>query len=1285
MKARRATMGLTAEPVDLLSSSSLCQPHREMRGAAMSLPAAASGFVVFLLFVSAVQGQSGWEVKCNPPQICASKGSTAEIHCTYRYPPTVTIVTNKFWFTKQKRNGDYVDLRTDPEYSGRVKYDCDQNKCTLRITDVTDRDSAEYKFVVVTDQPDGKYTGLPGVTLSVADLQVQVNSLEVQKPFSWAEMTCRSSCRLPGHLHYAWFKNEWKIWEEVSDSYSDYVGAADVYSCAIDGYEASRSPPVYAPKLPSVWVSPSGVIVEGCSVNLTCSSDANPAANYTWYKENQTLLKNEQQLVFRSIRSSDTGQYFCTAENKLGRKQTKDIFLDVKYAPKLPSVSVSPSGEIVEGSSVTLTCSSDANPAATYTLYKESQTLLQGPEGIYRFTSISSTDSGIYLCKSENQYGQINSPSLCIDVLYAPKLPSVSVSPSGEIKEGSSVTLTCSSDANPAANYTWYKENEDSPKASGQNFTITDFIGEHSGNYYCEVQNKRGRHNSTLHLNVVAGNSAVIMNIIRLTLMGLMVIPLLLLHLWMRKKKTVIVTAEPHEPVEMIEVDPSPVYEYISDTEPKEEGNLVGHQPDLCLLLVDHSGKLTPFFSPHREMSGAAMSSPAAARGFAVFLLFASVAQGEDVWEVTYTSTQICALKGSTVDIECSYRYPTRINGQDTEVQEEIWFKGDEQIHLQRGGDKNCALRIRDLRESNSAEYKFMFTTNQPDGKYTGSPGVTVTVADLQVQVDRLEIYQFNSWAEMKCQSSCRLPGHLHYTWYKNGLKIWEQASDSYSGFFYPADSFSCAVRGYEMFPSPPVYAPKRPSVSVSPSIEIVEGSSVTLTCSSDANPAASYTWYKRKIYEYSHRFSKEPQIVFRSIQSSDTGQYFCRAENKLGRKQSEDFFVDVKYAPKLPSVSVSPSIEIEEGSSVTLTCSSVANPAASYTWYKRNANPDPLGKEPQLVFRSIQSSDAGQYFCRAENKLGKKRSEDFFVDVKYAPKLRPVSVSPSVEIVEGSSVTLTCNSDANPAASYTWYKETGHESLHPLGKEPQLVFMSIQSSDAGQYFCTAENELGRKQSEDFFVDVKYAPKLPSVSVSPSGEIVEGSSVTLTCSSDANPAANYTWYKESKASPQASGQSFTITDSRPEHSGNYYCEAQNRRGSLNNTLHLSVVAGAGGLIAAVTIPVVLLVIISLSVFLWIRKKRASNESSETEEGPGNRERGRIATEQDDLQYASILFSSNQSDLLYSNIRPAQPLRHMEQQEATEYSAIKYISTSSALRTGGQEEDPAALYSTVNKS
>ncbi|XP_030284207.1 B-cell receptor CD22-like [Sparus aurata] len=446
---------------------------------------------------------------------------------------------------------------------------------------------------------------------------------------------------------------------------------------------------------------------------------------------------------------------------------------------------------------------------------------------------------------------------------------------------------------------------------------------------------------------------------------------------------------------------------------------------------------------------------------------------------------------------------------------------------------------------------------------------------DFQVKVGRSS---YSGKRELKCHSSCRLPARSSYIWYKNGQKIQSQTSSTYSYHFNSVDSYSCAVKGHEDFPSPPVYAPRLPSLSVSPSAEIVEGSSVTLTCSCDANPAANYTWYKKNGDPDLHPLSKEPQLVFSSIQSSDSGEYYCTAENELGRRTSKYISINVTYAPRLPSVSVSPSAEIVEGSSVTLTCSSDANPAGHYTWYKEKQKVF-QGPEGFYHFSSISSEDRGNYSCKSENQYGEINSSSLFVDVQYAPKLPSVSVSPSAEIVEGSSVTLTCSSDANPAAKYTWYKNKGDPELHPLSKDPQLVFSSIQSSDSGEYYCTAENELGRRTSEYISINVTYAPKLPSVSVSPSAEIVEGSSVTLTCSSDANPAANYTWYKKNEDSPKASGQIFTITDFRAEHSGNYSCEAQNRRGRHNSSLHLIVVAGSSTTTVMINIIRLILVVL----------------------------------------------------------------------------------------------------------
>ncbi|XP_071361151.1 myelin-associated glycoprotein-like isoform X2 [Trachinotus anak] len=581
-----------------------------MRGAALSMAAAAIGFVL-LIPVSVIQGQNGWGVTYSPTYICAIKGSTVEIGCTYTHPYTVTQVQERFWFTKES-NGFHVDLRTEPEYSGRVQYYFGENACTLTITDLRESDSAEYKFRFTTNRPGGKYTGSPGVTLFVADLQVQVMRSEVSHMSSnSAQFMCHSSCYLPADQAYIWYKNGQNIQETTSSHfYLDNFNPADSYSCAVRGHEDVPSPsvsghwgvaypytqicafkgstveihctyrypstmngqhtqvkkqfwftnlsdnepvdltndPKYSGRVkyhctendctltishlsesdsaeykfrfttnhqdgkyighPGVTLSVTDpqlqVNVRRLTVNwdspwteLECHIRCRPLhdLSYIWYKNDQEV-KGENSFYFVPFGSAE--KYRCAIR---GREHFRSPPV---YAPKLPSVSVSPSGEIVEGSSVTLTCSSDANPAAKYTWYKENQTLLQGPEGVYHFSSISSEDRGFYCCKCENPYGKINSSSLHVDVQYPPKLPSVAVSPSGEIVEGSSVTLTCSSDANPAAKYTWYKENEDSPKASGQIFTITDITTKHRGNYYCEAQNTRGRHSSAFNMTAVA-------------------------------------------------------------------------------------------------------------------------------------------------------------------------------------------------------------------------------------------------------------------------------------------------------------------------------------------------------------------------------------------------------------------------------------------------------------------------------------------------------------------------------------------------------------------------------------------------------------------------------------------------------------------------------------------------------------------------------------------------------------------------------------------------------------
>uniref|UniRef100_A0A3P9CCN2 B-cell receptor CD22 n=1 Tax=Maylandia zebra TaxID=106582 RepID=A0A3P9CCN2_9CICH len=335
---------------------------------------------------------------------------------------------------------------------------------------------------------------------------------------------------------------------------------------------------------------------------------------------------------------------------------------------------------------------------------------------------------------------------------------------------------------------------------------------------------------------------------------------------------------------------------------------------------------------------------------------------GQNGWSVTYTSTHICALKKSTVDIGCSYSYPSTRHNMNTAVQKRLWSikNKDEPLDLKtyapysrraeyRFHENDCTLRITDLRERDSDEYKFRFVTNQPDGSYTGSPGVTLTVRRLL------------SHTELQCHSSCDVIDPPSYVWYKNGQKIEEETSlrVSVGG---DDSSYSCAVKGHEGYLSPKLYY-----VLVNPSAEAEEGTSVSLNCGFNANPAANYSWYKGNIQT---RISEGTVLDFSSIQPSDSGEYYCTAENELGRSASQSIFINVKYAPKPVNVSVTPSGEIVEGNSVTLTCSSDANPAAKYTWYKGNNN-KPQSVDTQLVFTSIQRSESGQYRCRAYNSVG--------------------------------------------------------------------------------------------------------------------------------------------------------------------------------------------------------------------------------------------------------------------------------------------------------------------------
>ncbi|MBN3307468.1 CD22 protein, partial [Amia calva] len=545
---------------------------------------------------------------------------------------------------------------------------------------------------------------------------------------------------------------------------------------------------------------------------------------------------------------------------------------------------------------------------------------------------------------------------------------------------------------------------------------------------------------------------------------------------------------------------------------------------------------------------------------------------------VMYPASQICALRGSSVLIPCTYNYPDNATVTERKWSKDITSNWDAPPYIYQSNgasldsdytgrvqyteiNKSCRFMLTGIKNNDSGSYYFRIKINMQPNAYSGVPGVSLNVVVTSTGSD--EIFLVDN-VTLTCSTTSCSPNQTEFTWFKDGRPTYNTTSNtlSFNNVSYGLyGNYSCAPKDNTSIQSPQItlnvkYAPVNTSVSVSPSGEIVEGSSVTLTCSSNANPPVqNYTWFKTNGAAVWEKGSGQ-SFTITNISPGDSGQYYCEAQNSIGA-QNSSVTLNVQYAPKSTSVSVSPSGEIVEGSSVTLTCSSNANPPVqNYTWFKTNgAAVWEKGSGQSFNITEVISGDSGQYYCEAQNSIGAQKSS-VTLNVQYAPKDTSVSVSPSGEIVEGSSVTLTCSSNANPPEqNYTWFKTNGAAVLEK-GSGQSFNITEISSGDSGQYYCEAQNKHGAHNSTAVSVTVADAPRNTSVSVSPSGEIVEGSSVTLTCSSNANPPVQrYTWFKTNGAAvwEKGSGQSFTIAEISSGDSGQYYCEAHNKHGAHNST------------------------------------------------------------------------------------------------------------------------------------
>ncbi|XP_071253849.1 sialoadhesin-like isoform X2 [Salvelinus alpinus] len=829
---------------------------------------------------------------------------------------------------------------------------------------------------------------------------------------------------------------------------------------------------LFSPKNTSVSVSPSGPVVEGSSMALTCSSNANPAVSYTWYRVNgvQVTTVGSSRMLTIQV-SADNSQFYCEARNDHGSQNSSVIQLDLPYPPMYTSVLVSPSGPVVEGSSVTLTCSSNANPAVgSYTWYRVNGVQVTSIGDGEKHQTQVYTDQRKFYCEARNVHGTQNSSVFELDVMYSPKNTSVSVSPSGSVIEGSSVTLTCNSNANPAVKtYTWYtiRGGRGTPVKNMPELTVQVLTD--NSMFYCEAKNDHGIQKSSafqLDMMYPPKNTSVSVSPSDSVLEG----------------SSVSLTCNS---------DANPAVSYTWYRVNGVQVTSIGHGDN-------HQ---TQVYTDHRQFYCGATNDHGSKNS--------SVIELDVLYPPKNTAVSVSpsgsVVEGSFVTLTCS-------SNANPAVKNYTWYRVN-------GGPGTQIANEKELKTEASIDNHQFYCQARNDHGTKNSSIILLNVIyppkNTSVSVSPSSSAIEGSSVTLTCSSNANPPVGS-YTWYRvNREQVTELGSSRMLTIKVPADNsqFYCETRnrlGYQnssVTQLDGMYPPKNTSLSVSPSGSVVEGSSVTLTCSSNANPAVkTYTWYRVNGNEGVIVGSGQ-SFTFNKIAINDSGRYYCEAENKHGVDNSTTTNIDVTYPPKNSSVSVSPSSSVIEGSSVTLTCSSNANPpVGSYTWYRVNREQvTEVGSSRMLTIKV--PADNSQFYCETRNRLGSQNSSVTQLDGMYPPKNTSLSVSPSGSVVEGSSVTLTCSSNANPAVkTYTWYRVNGNEGVI-VGSGQSFTFNKIAINDSGRYYCEAENKHGVDNSTTTNIDVTFAPKiLPS-----SRCIRTADQINCTCESHGNPSPKVEW------------------------------------------------------------------------------------------------------------------------------------------------------------------------------
>ncbi|XP_060913974.1 basement membrane-specific heparan sulfate proteoglycan core protein isoform X6 [Labrus mixtus] len=1118
-------------------------------------------------------------VKVYPERVLAPQGGSVTLRCQVSGSPP-------HYFYWSREDGRPISSSADRRRQGAELYihsvqssDAGVYVCTCRDQRSTNRSRAEIVVTSVVSKPIEVTIEEPKAqTVRVGSTVNFICTAKSKSPAYTLVWTRNGNGKLPNRamdfngiltiqnvqpedagVYVCTGSNMFAMDEGNAILYVPEASKTEMFYTAYEMFEGHRKPAEGAQ--PVATINPSVLNVQqGQRAEFRCTVTGNPTPAIEWIggpgnRMSPRAVVRGGVLTFTAVDPADEGEYTCKALNTHGEHTARGSLYIQKSNPiglgTKPQVQVSPQNiKVHEGDTLRLYCRASGSPTPKLTWKKTgdqipAQARMDRTDiGTLLIPNIKMSESGTYVCEGSNSIGSSSSP-IEVTVIKADYSSSVvSIQPSiADVQEGQSLELNCFAPGNPPPKVTWTRASgrlSSNHQVLGSQLRILSASPEDSGEYICRVQGNLGNpgshvHQASVSVSVTSSSSRL---------------------------QSPIIAVEPHRASVRVGETASFRCRIYSGAQPiRLEWKLANNQPLPDNVKVGPDGSVITITSTRPMNHGAYRC--VASNPFGITHTMVSLIIKESPVATVTPVGPVRVRVGEPINLECQASGEPRPSVS--------WHRLDSNRKTMLSSpvpmESNAVMQILVARSEDSGTY--VCTARNNEGSTETKVEVVVEGGAQVPSVPRasvpepLMVIVEGQTATLRCDahglpsptitwSKLRSPLPWRHKVVDNALVLPTVGRQDSGEYICTATNNMGTTEvtitlDVETLP----YATSLPD-----DVAVRVGEVIRLQCLAHGTPPLDYTWTKLDGNLPPRAEVSGGDLQINLATAEDAGSYKCVASNKVGNSE-----VVAKVTVRSPlAVRVSPQVEVKaQGSAVEFTCSAAGGIETKIEWLKEGGAlpPNHHVKDGVLRIENLEQSNEGVYICRASGVYGQAQ-DSARLTIQALPKVM-INVRTSVQTVMiGNSVEFECQAVGDPEPTVKWSKVGGSLPAHIMVKGGMLKIEQVTEADAGQYRCTATNDVGSVQSQV----VLNVQSLPQIAALPeTKEVTVGSDAVLPCVASGYPVPDIKWAKlDAELPPKCFQDVNVLTVPRVTHedSGTYVCTASNKQGKVEAFTTLEV-------------------------------------------------------------------------------------------------------------------------------